>query len=52
MTHVPVRIAASEPSQHTTETKKVELNKLYSNTFPADNFIKYKTKQTPKIIIL
>ena len=27
-----VRTAASEPSQQTTETKKVELNKLYSNT--------------------
>ena len=34
MTNAPVRVrtAASEPSQHTTETKKVELNKLYSNT--------------------
>ena len=33
MTNAPaVRTAASEPSQHTTETKKVELNKLYSNT--------------------
>ena len=28
----PVRTAASEPGQYTTETKKVELNKLYSNT--------------------
>ena len=28
MTNAPVRTAASEPSQHTTETKKVELNKL------------------------
>ena len=32
MTNAPVRTAASEPSQHTTEMKKVELNKLYSNT--------------------
>ena len=32
MTNAPVRTAASEPSQHTTETKKVELNNLYSNT--------------------
>ena len=32
MTNAPVRTVASEPSQHTTETKKVELNKLYSNT--------------------
>ena len=35
MTNAPVRTAASEPgdtSQHTTETKNVELNKLYSNT--------------------
>ena len=32
MTNAPARTAASEPSQHTTETKKVELNKLYSNT--------------------
>ena len=35
MTNAPVRTAASEPrdaSQHTTEAKKVELNKLYSNT--------------------
>ena len=35
MTNAPVRTAASEPgdtSQHTTETKKVELNKLCSNT--------------------
>ena len=32
MTNAPVRTAASEPSQHTTETKKVKLNKLYSNT--------------------
>ena len=32
MTNAPVRTAVSEPSQHTTETKKVELNKLYSNT--------------------
>ena len=32
MTNSPVRTAASEPNQHTTETKKVELNKLYSNT--------------------
>ena len=34
MTNAPVRVrtAASEPSQHTTETKKVELSKLYSNT--------------------
>ena len=32
MTNAPVRIAASEPGQHTTETKKVELNKLCSNT--------------------
>ena len=32
MTNAPVRTAASEPSQHTTETKKVEMNKLYSNT--------------------
>ena len=32
MTNAPVRTAASEPNQHTTETKKVELNKLYSNT--------------------
>ena len=32
MTNAPVRTAASEPSQHTTGTKKVELNKLYSST--------------------
>ena len=32
MTNAPARTAVSEPSQHTTETKKVELNKLYSNT--------------------
>ena len=32
MTNAPARTAASEPSQHTTEAKKVELNKLYSNT--------------------
>ena len=35
MTNAPVRTAASEPgntSQHTTETKKVEVNKLCSNT--------------------
>ena len=35
MTTSPVRTAASEPgdtSQHTTETKKIELNKLCSNT--------------------
>ena len=34
MTNAPARTAASEPSQHTTctETKKVELNILYSNT--------------------
>ena len=35
MTNAPLRTAASEPgdnSQHTTETKKVELNKFYSNT--------------------
>ena len=32
MTNAPVRTAASEPRQHTTETKKVELNKLCSNT--------------------
>ena len=35
MTNAPARTALSEPgdtSQHTTETKKVELNKLYSNT--------------------
>ena len=32
MTNAPVRTAASEPDQHTTETKKVELNKLCSNT--------------------
>ena len=33
MTNAPVRTAVSELSQHTTtETKKVELNKLYSNT--------------------
>ena len=32
MTNAPVRTAASVPSQHMTETKKVELNKLYSNT--------------------
>ena len=32
MTNVPVRTAASEPSQHTTETKKVQLNELCSNT--------------------
>ena len=32
MTNAPVRTAASEPNQHTAETKKVELNKLYSNT--------------------
>ena len=32
MTNAPVRTAASEPNQHTTETKKAELNKLYSNT--------------------
>ena len=25
---------------------------VVQNPFPADNFIKYKTKQTPKIIIL
>ena len=31
MTNAPVR-TASEPSQHKTETKKVELKKLYSNT--------------------
>ena len=33
MTNAPVRTAASEPSQHMTETKKVELNKLCSDTF-------------------
>ena len=32
MTNAPVRTAASEPSKHTTEMKKVELNKLCSNT--------------------
>ena len=35
MTNAPVRTAGSEPrdaSQHTTEAKKVKLNKLYSNT--------------------
>ena len=32
MTNAPVRAAASKPGQHTAETKKVELNKLYSNT--------------------
>ena len=35
MTNAPLRTAVSEPggnSQHTTETKKVELSKLYSNT--------------------
>ena len=35
MTNVPLRTAASEPgdnSQHTAETKKVKLNKFYSNT--------------------
>ena len=32
MTNAPIRTAAFEPSQHTTETKKVELNKLCSNT--------------------
>ena len=32
MTNAPVHTAASAPSQHTTERKKVELNKLYSNT--------------------
>ena len=32
MTNAPVRTATSEPSQHTTDTKKVELNKLCSNT--------------------
>ena len=32
MTNAPVHTAASEPSQHMTETKKVELDKLYSNT--------------------
>ena len=32
MTNASVRTAASEPNQHKTETKKVELNKLYSNT--------------------
>ena len=32
MANAPVRTAASDPSQHTTETKKVKLNKLYSNT--------------------
>ena len=32
MTNAAVRTAASEPSQHTTETKKVELNKFYSDT--------------------
>ena len=32
MTNPPVRTAASEPNQHTTETRKVELNKFYSNT--------------------
>ena len=32
MTNAPVRTAASDTSQHTTDTKKVELNKLYSNT--------------------
>ena len=37
MTNAPVCTAASEPSQHTTETKKVELNKLYSNTVYAFN---------------
>ena len=26
MTNAPVRTAATEPGQHTTETKKVELN--------------------------
>ena len=28
MTNAPVRTAASEPSQHTTETKNVELNNV------------------------
>ena len=37
MTNSAVRTAASEPSQHTTKTKKVELNKLYSNTVYAFN---------------
>ena len=32
MTNASVRTAASEPSQQTTETKKVKLNILYSNT--------------------
>ena len=32
MTNASVRTAASEPSQHTTETKKFKLNILYSNT--------------------
>ena len=32
MTNAPVRTAASEPSQHTTETRKVGLDKLCSNT--------------------
>ena len=38
MTNAPVRTAASKPSQHTTETKKVELNKLYSNTVYVFNY--------------
>ena len=32
MTNAPVRTAAPEPDPHTAETKKVELNKLCSNT--------------------
>ena len=32
MTNAPVRTAATKPGQHTTETKKVELNTLCSNT--------------------
>ena len=32
MTKAPIRTAATEPGQHTTETKKIELNTLCSNT--------------------
>ena len=38
MTNAPVRTAASTPSQHTTETKKLKLNKLYSNIVYISNY--------------
>ena len=34
-----------------TDGSKKTCNTWQQNPFPADNFIKYKTKQTPKIII-